>query len=449
MTASLPEAYAAILAGLPALPAGADASGELAAVAAAILYSGEGAAGLAGVWSEATGQPVAMFPQAAGRGRRFETELLAGMAALADDPEAARRYGAAIADLAAAAAAVEPVDLRRVNAAAFIASRQLRSVPPVVSATAGTQLSVHGPDPVSSALALLRPDDDRAEVAEPATSQAESEARAESAAEEPPQPSYEELLAQLDELVGLAEVKSEVRQQAELLRVTKLRADRGLKNPDISRHLVFTGNPGTGKTTVARLVAQLYRSLGLLEKGHLVEIDRSGLVGGYLGQTELKTAEVVKSALGGVLFIDEAYSLEGDQYGQTATDTLVKAIEDHRDDFVLIVAGYTGPMAEFIESNPGLASRLRLTIEFPDYSDDELVEIFNGLAERSDYEPDPGCADTLRGLLAAEPRGEAFGNARFVRNLFEAALVRQAWRLRDEPDPTTEQLRELLPADLA
>jgi len=263
-----------------------------------------------------------------------------------------------------------------------------------------------------------------------------------------PPRTVDELLAELDDLVGLARVKREVHQQAALLRVQKLRAAQGLRSATISRHLVFTGNPGTGKTTVARLVCGIYAALGLLSKGHLVEVDRSELVAGYLGQTAVKTADVVRSALAGVLFIDEAYSLTGDQYGTEAVDTLVKEMEDHRDDLVVIVAGYPGPMAEFIDANPGLASRFRTTVDFDDYTDDELTAIFERLAAASDFEPSPECVARFRELLAAAPRGTGFGNGRFARNVLEGAIGRLAWRLRDVEAPTREELRVLLPVDL-
>jgi SpoVK/Ycf46/Vps4 family AAA+-type ATPase len=216
----------------------------------------------------------------------------------------------------------------------------------------------------------------------------------------------------------------------------------------VSRHLVFTGNPGTGKTTVARLVAGIYRALGILEKGQLVETDRSGLVAGYVGQTALKTTDVVTSAIGGVLFIDEAYALATDDFGNEAIDTLVKAMEDHREELVLIVAGYTDKMTEFISSNPGLESRFRKTIFFADYSDDELIAIFQQICHDADFEPTGACTDRLKLLLKAVARDRNFGNARYIRNQFEAAVVRQAWRLRDNKTPTVDQLRELVPDDL-
>jgi SpoVK/Ycf46/Vps4 family AAA+-type ATPase len=261
-------------------------------------------------------------------------------------------------------------------------------------------------------------------------------------------PGLDELLAELDALTGLAEVKAEIHRQVAVLRVEALRTKAGLKSPTITRHLVFVGNPGTGKTTVARLVGGIYRALGLLTQGQLVEVDRSELVAGYLGQTATKTADVVASAVGGVLFIDEAYSLSGDQYGSEAVDTLVKEMEDRRDDLVLIVAGYPDPMVAFIAQNPGLASRFRTTIEFADYTDEELVSIFRSLAAAADYDLGEGCVERFSRLLAGTPRGPTFGNGRFARNLLEAAVGRHAWRLREVEAPTLQQLRELEPDDL-
>jgi hypothetical protein len=265
---------------------------------------------------------------------------------------------------------------------------------------------------------------------------------------EEPEKSVEEWLAELDELIGLASVKSEIRRQTAILRVDALRTKAGLKSPTITRHLIFTGNPGTGKTTVARLVAGIYKAIGLLSKGQLVEVDRSELVAGYLGQTAIKTAEVTAKAYGGVLFIDEAYSLNGDQYGEEAINTLVKEMEDHRNDLVVIVAGYPVPMEIFISNNPGLASRFRTTITFDDYTDEELRNIFTQMAAKSDYDLGEGVLDEFTSQLSGQARDETFGNGRYARNLLEAAIGRHAWRLREVTEPDLEQLRTLLPEDL-
>ena len=199
---------------------------------------------------------------------------------------------------------------------------------------------------------------------------------------------------------------------------------------------------------VARLVGGIYHALGLLSTGRLVEVDRSELVAGYLGQTAVKTAEVVASAVGGVLFIDEAYTLAGDQYGQEAVDTLVKEMEDRRDELVVIVAGYPEPMQRFIDTNPGLASRFRTTITFEDYTDDEITEILHTLAERNDYVLTDAASTRFREILAATPRDETFGNGRFARNVLEGAIGRHAWRIQDLPDPSVEELRTLDRVDL-
>ena len=267
---------------------------------------------------------------------------------------------------------------------------------------------------------------------------------------EPKRP-LEELLAELDALIGLAPVKAEVRLVANLIQVQNLRRSRKLPVADSSRHLVFTGNPGTGKTTVARLLAQIYRTLGVVDKGHLVETDRSQLVAGYVGQTAIQVRKVVESALGGVLLVDEAYALaRGDErdFGQEAIDTLVKLIEDHRDDVVVVAAGYPDEMATFVDSNPGLRSRFPKTIAFPGYTDDELTAIFLSMAKKSAYACAEGVEAHLGLWFAAQPRDKGFGNARLARNLFEAAVARQASRVVSVKDPTDEQLMALTTDDI-
>lgn len=245
----------------------------------------------------------------------------------------------------------------------------------------------------------------------------------------------EKVLEDFNALVGLHAVKEEVNSLVNLLKVQKMREANGMKTPDVSKHMVFSGNPGTGKTTVARTLAEIYRNLGILEKGQLVEVDRSGLVKGYIGQTALKVKEVVDSALGGILFIDEAYSLvvgkgEGD-FGQEAVDTLLKAMEDHRDDLVVIVAGYPDLMNEFLDSNPGLKSRFNKFIYFEDYTGEEQIAILKSMCEKQDYtlsEEAKACALQFF-TNRYENRQEDNANARDVRNYMEKAISNHATRI--------------------
>jgi len=260
-------------------------------------------------------------------------------------------------------------------------------------------------------------------------------------------------LEELDALIGLTTIKKDVRELADFVTIQKMRKDLGMKSVPVSLHLVFTGNPGTGKTTVARILAKIYKKIGVLSKGQLVEVDRSGLVAGYVGQTALKTQERIKEALGGILFIDEAYSLaqKDDAFGQEAIDTVLKAMEDHRDDFVVIVAGYTGPMEKFINSNPGLKSRFNKYIEFPDYTLDELEAIFNLSCKKYDYHPDEDAQRQIRELLKVRmmTRHDNFANAREARNLFEEIVTNQARRIAAIENPTQEQITTILVEDLS
>lgn len=261
---------------------------------------------------------------------------------------------------------------------------------------------------------------------------------------------YEEL----DELIGLEAVKEEVHSLANFVKVQKQREEKGMKTPKMSYHLVFTGSPGTGKTTVARIVARIYKDLGILKKGHTVETDRAGLVGQYLGETAVKTNAVIDSALNGVLFIDEAYSLTpedpGRDYGQEAVSTLLKRMEDDRDRLVVIIAGYSNEMQRFIDSNPGLQSRFNRYINFPDYTAAELVDIFKMYAKKGQYTLTDDGEEMLRERLeyAVAHKDHNFGNARYVRNVFEKAIQEQANRLAGRRNLSETQLSTLEASDL-
>lgn len=260
--------------------------------------------------------------------------------------------------------------------------------------------------------------------------------------------------SQFSRLVGLDSVKNEIRQQAQFIEVQKLRDGHGLRSSiSPSRHLVFSGSPGTGKTVFARIVAGMYKRLGLLKTDKVVEVDRGSLVAGYIGQTAIKTKEVFESALDGVLFIDEAYTLTSEvanDFGSEAIDTLLKLMEDHRDRIVVIVAGYKNRMEKFVNSNPGLSSRFNRYIDFPSYTNKELIEILSLLAKSSSYELKTDVLDSIEPMISNEKklRGEAFGNARYIRNIFERAIERQASRLMDlEKSPTKFELIQLTAED--
>lgn len=261
-------------------------------------------------------------------------------------------------------------------------------------------------------------------------------------------------LQELNRMVGLGQVKEEVKSLINLIRMRKLRITYAMPNMEMSYHMVFTGNPGTGKTTVARLIAKIYKELGVVSKGTLVETDRAGLVAGYVGQTALKVTEVVNKAIGGILFIDEAYSLTNssvpNDFGTEAIDTLVKLMEDNRNDLVVIVAGYSREMKEFLASNTGLISRFNKFIEFPDYSLDELMDILKLMAENSGVEFEEGAIDALRESLNefTEEELRLFGNARGIRNTFEKIIRNQANRVMSLENPTKEDLGLVLEEDV-
>ena len=283
----------------------------------------------------------------------------------------------------------------------------------------------------------------------------EKPTEAKSEEEAAPEPEkLEDVLAELDALCGLDKVKEDVKSLINLVKVRKLRQEAGLPVPPMSLHMVFLGNPGTGKTTVARLLARIYHSIGVLSKGQLVEVDRSGLVAGFVGQTALKAQEVIDKAIGGVLFIDEAYALTNQEspndFGQEAVEVILKNMEDHRDDLIVIVAGYTDLMQDFIHSNPGLESRFNKYFHFEDYTGEQLAEIFRSQCRRNGYTideaADKAAAEAFR--LMFEQRDENFGNARDVRNVFETAIAAQANRVAVMECPTKEDLMALTIEDL-
>ena len=269
----------------------------------------------------------------------------------------------------------------------------------------------------------------------------------------PPRRTLEEALAELDGMIGLAEVKAEIHKLVDYTKIVQARKKQGLKVPTLSYHCVFTGNPGTGKTTVARILGDIYRELGILKSGHLVETDRSGLVGTFVGETAQKTNQLIDSALDGVLFIDEAYALAGggkSDYGQEAIATLLKRMEDDRDHLVVVVAGYSKEMRAFLDANSGMRSRFNRYINFPDYSAEELAAMFRMRAKKNQFTLSPDLEEGLPKLMRKVTRhpDPRFGNGRYVRNLFESAVERQAMRLASQKDLSKEQLMTLTMADV-
>ena len=401
------------------------------------IYSGTGPAPSALYWEVATGvadydlfQPPAFFAALRDYDRRKGTTL-------------ARRFTDQLTLLLLLFAAVDGVVSEA--EAGF------------VNACSDTLLALCERDGLSGDCPALKADEFVTHVPAPAQPPTEVVPAAEQVETPLPEsePTLEELLAELDGLCGLEQVKQDVKSLINLVKVRRLREEAGLPVPPMSLHLVFLGNPGTGKTTVARLLARLYHAIGVLPKGQLVEVDRSGLVAGFVGQTALKTQEVIQKAIGGVLFIDEAYALvnqdNGNDFGREAIEVLLKNMEDHRKDLVVIVAGYSQLMEKFIHSNPGLESRFNKYFYFEDYDGAQLFTILQSMCVKNGYVLTPeGEALARRELMALyEDRDENFGNARDVRNLFEQAVARQSDRVARLEAPTREQLMELRPEDLA
>lgn len=270
----------------------------------------------------------------------------------------------------------------------------------------------------------------------------------------PGKPDLNMLLKQLDALVGLEKIKANVKSLINLVKVRKLREENGLAVPPMSLHMVFMGNPGTGKTTVARILAELYCAIGVLSKGHLIEVDRSGLVAGFVGQTAIKTGSVIQTALGGILFIDEAYALSSkdaaNDFGHEAIETLLKSMEDHRDDFIVIVAGYEDLMEGFISSNPGLESRFNRYFLFEDYSSDELYTIFCGMCDKNEYVMVDEAKEyaKVHFTMMYDTRDDNFGNARDVRNFFEDVISVHSDRVSCIENPTRDDLMTFTKDDL-